>query len=334
MKFLSDGSQVEVISHPSLNVVQGVVYEPDTIEFKEEDLLQLLQPQGITNVRRIKKRVGKVLKNTPLLVLNITGTVLPTHVFFGLLRVGVRQYYPTPMICRVCAQYGHIGKNCPNSEKPICLNCSANFHTTEDETCAKAAFCLHCKAGHSPMSKVCPKYQEEDEVIHLRIDKGLSFAEARKALADSKRTTTYAQELQNNLMEQKDKQIAELQRQLNDMRAQMKALCSSTGTVITRQRSRSRKPSPMLSKQHEKMPVTKTTDIREMDFENGRSKRQITTKYSCEGNSKKASYSQANKNDSNNEQIDVSETEHESDNDQFFRPRNGKITKNYHSTTR
>lgn len=114
---LSDNIPVEVIEHPTLNFVQGVIYDVDTIDKSEEYIQENLKDQGVCGVRRIKKRRDKVLVNTPLLVLTIHGSVLPEFLYFGLLRIKIRQYYSSPMMCYRCANYGHTKKRC--DEKKI-----------------------------------------------------------------------------------------------------------------------------------------------------------------------------------------------------------------------
>ena len=96
---LTDGTEVEIVHHPTLNTVQGIVYDTDTINKDENLILDYLKPQGVHAVRRIRKRVNGAFKNTPLLVLSFHGTTVPDIVYFGLLRKEVRVYYPSPMIC-------------------------------------------------------------------------------------------------------------------------------------------------------------------------------------------------------------------------------------------
>lgn len=42
---LTDGTQVEIIPHPTLNSVQGTVYDPDTKDMDEKDVLGYLTSQ-------------------------------------------------------------------------------------------------------------------------------------------------------------------------------------------------------------------------------------------------------------------------------------------------
>lgn len=71
LKELQNETPVEVFVHPSLNSVQGITYDSDSINDDEKDIMNYLKSQGVINVRRIRKRVNGKLHNTPLLVLTL-----------------------------------------------------------------------------------------------------------------------------------------------------------------------------------------------------------------------------------------------------------------------
>lgn len=128
---LCDGTRVEIVPHPTLNTVQGMVYEPDSLDVDEKLIEQELKSQGVLAVRRIKKRVNGKLQNTPLLVLSISGTILPEFVYFGLLRIPIRKYYASLMMCLNCGFYGHSRRFC--NQTAICLRCSTTHTVIEGE---------------------------------------------------------------------------------------------------------------------------------------------------------------------------------------------------------
>lgn len=212
---LTDGTQVEIISHPTLNTVQGTVYDPDSKDMSEEEILGYLSSKGVHAVRRVKKRVNNVQQNTPLLVLSFHGTQLPKFVYFGLLRIPVKVYYPYPMICFNCGAYGHSKKNCQNCD--ICLHCSQSHEQNEGEKCNNAPHCLHCNKGHAITSRDCPKYKSEQKIIQIKVDQGVSFPEARRIYADELKKETFASVVQNHIsneMAVKDQMITALQKQV------------------------------------------------------------------------------------------------------------------------
>lgn len=225
LEMLADGTNVEVFPHPTLNSVQGIVFEPDTIDLDEKTILEFLTPQGVKAVRRISRRVGSRRQNTPLIVLTFQGTKLPPHVYFGLLKVETRMYYPAPMLCYNCGNYGHTKKACSNDK--ICLHCSQIHEMVDDIPCANEAHCKNCQGSHSAFSKTCPIYVEEDKIMRYRVDQNISLGEARKIFRDQKAQQTYANVVQQRLVEQsteKDQIIQMLREQLEAVRAELNSL--------------------------------------------------------------------------------------------------------------
>lgn len=232
---LSDGTEVEIFLHQTLNTIQGIVYEPDSINTDEKLIAEKLSSQGIKSVRRIKKRVSGELENTPSLVLTFHGNVLPSYVFFGLLRIPVRVYYPSPMLCFNCGTYGHSRKFC--QQTGICMRCSQPLHVADGEQCINSPYCLHCKNGHSVMSRDCPKYKEEDKIVHMKVDQCISFSEARSRYNDENKRETIARTIQNQLKQElaaKDQMITTLQKQVA---ALTKELASLKSLIMTRSQS-------------------------------------------------------------------------------------------------
>lgn len=243
---LSDGTEIEIFPHPTLNTVQGIVYEPDSINTDEQVIHKHLISQEVQAVRRIKKRVNGKLQNTPLLILAFHGTTLPDHVFFGLLRIPVRTYYPSPLLCYNCGSYGHPRKAC---QKPgICLRCSQPLHLAEGEQCNNTPHCYHCEKEHPISSRDCAKFKEEDKIIHIKVDQNISFGEARRLFNEENRRETIARTIQNQLKQElavKDKLIATLQKQVADLTKKLAAL-----TPTPRESLRpSSQPSPFMDNQ-------------------------------------------------------------------------------------
>lgn len=55
MTELTDGTKIEIVPHPTLNTVQGIVFDADSINRDEKSILEFLESQGVQAVRRIKK---------------------------------------------------------------------------------------------------------------------------------------------------------------------------------------------------------------------------------------------------------------------------------------
>nr|XP_019531437.2 uncharacterized protein LOC109403150 [Aedes albopictus] len=260
---LIDGTQIEIFLHPTLNTVQGLVFEPDSIDTDEKVIEKNLRSEGVQAVRRIKKRVNGKLQNTPLLVLSFSGTVLPSYVFFGLLRISVKQYYPSPMLCFKCGMYGHSQKMC--QQPGICLRCSQPLHVADGEQCNNTPYCFHCKNGHSVKSRDCAKFKEEDKIVHLKVDQGISYTEARRRYNDDNKRETIARIIQDQLKQEiatKDQLIASLQQQVATLAKELESLKSSLN-LRTPCESPAASNAQRSSKHHssQKPPATTTQSI-------------------------------------------------------------------------
>ncbi|XP_055614562.1 uncharacterized protein LOC129760903 [Uranotaenia lowii] len=192
IKQLDTNTIIEIIDHPNLNKRLGMVYQPETMDVPEEELLKQLANQGVLAVRKITKFVEKKQVNTPLIVLTFGSTRLPKEVFFGWMKVSVRTYYESPMICRNCLEYRHTKKRC--SQPTRCTRCSQN-HSNMENTCKEKFRCPHCpeeENEHSAAGRKCPLYRHEEAVIRCKTDESISWAEARRRIGSPNAKPTYA----------------------------------------------------------------------------------------------------------------------------------------------
>lgn len=213
MTTLSDKTPVTVIPHPKLNRCRCVVSSFDLLELSENEIEEKLKQQGVIKVHRITRTVNGEKLGTSTLVLTFGKTTYPRFVKVGVLRVETRPYYPSPMLCYACLKYGHVSARCSGSRR--CFNCSVPYHGTE---CNNEAKCANCEDKHRSSYRKCPVYQREIKVIRMKIDKNLTYPEARKRVEEghgsyaqvTSQTRTMQIEI-NNLVEEskkKDEQIA------------------------------------------------------------------------------------------------------------------------------
>lgn len=186
MTELIDKTQVVVVEHPRLNKCKVVVTCRSVDGLSDEDLKgeETLQEQGVIDVKRFKKDG----KPGPTMVLTIRGTVAPKAIYFGYERCETKPYAQAPLQCYKCFDYGHPKDRCQGQE--ICRNCSGNHKIEKDENgrtiCLKPARCLHCGGKHSPTSRFCEKYKEEEEIEKIR-GSGKSPRQARLIFEEMKR---------------------------------------------------------------------------------------------------------------------------------------------------
>lgn len=198
---LIDGTEIEVIPHPNLNVCRCIISTFDLIRMEENDILAEMTNDKVIRVQRITRNVDGKRVNTPALILTFCKTTYPETIKVGLRRVPTRPYFPNPMLCFGCYSYGHTRARCPGPQR--CVNCSGEFHGDE---CGEAPLCLNCKGNHRPTNRQCPVYKKEVEVIRVKVRDNISFPEARKRVEHQ--TSSFAQvTAQQSTFEKKLKEL-------------------------------------------------------------------------------------------------------------------------------
>lgn len=193
MTQLQDSTPIRISEHPFLNQRKCVVTNHDSTGLTDTYLLEQLSHQGVKEVKRITRRTpeGK-RENTATVILTIRGTVIPDHIDFGWSRCKTRKYYPSPMLCFRCWEYGHTGKRCTSPHR-VCGRCCQIHPEDQNETagtdqmpkpryqCQETPFCKHCNAGDHPVSsRKCAAYEKEMAIQHIRVDMDISYPQARK----------------------------------------------------------------------------------------------------------------------------------------------------------
>ncbi|KAM7307350.1 hypothetical protein ISCGN_010986 [Ixodes scapularis] len=81
--------------------------------------------------------------------------------------------------CFHCQRFGHSAQSCRG--KTTCAKCGQNDHPSDN--CANPPHCVNCGEPHAAYSRSCKKWEEEKEVIILKVKENISFPEARKRLS-------------------------------------------------------------------------------------------------------------------------------------------------------
>lgn len=218
MKQLSDGTAIRITEDPDLNSVRCVINCRDLMNITEdEEIINELKPQKVTGIRRITRKVGDKNELTPTVILTVSGTSRPEHIDVGYRRYHTRPYYPAPMLCYNCYSFGHTRKRCKQTTS-TCGHCGQQHEVVRGVQCVNEAFCNRCKTSeHSLSSRRCPVYKMEDEIQHLRVDRGIQYPEARRLFAAATRQSSFA----GITVYSKDKAIADLQSQIATLTKQM-----------------------------------------------------------------------------------------------------------------
>ncbi|GFT94149.1 RNA-directed DNA polymerase from mobile element jockey [Trichonephila clavipes] len=142
--------------HKSLNSSRGVISEPDLICTPEAEILEGFSGQGVIQA--------------------------------GYLNCRIRPYIPNPLRCFKCQRFGHSQTSCRG--QLTCSRCASVGHSSTD--CTLEPKCVNCTQSHPSDSKLCQKWKIEKQIQEIKINKNISYFEARRLIVPQL-TQTYAQ---------------------------------------------------------------------------------------------------------------------------------------------
>ena len=183
------GLKCSVTPHKSLNTSKGIVCCPALIRQSSKHILEFMEEQGVTDVRRINVHRDGVQKPTNTFVFTFNTPELPTDVKLGFIQAKVDVYVPNPLRCYKCQVYGHHENKC--SRQAICINCGMPEHCASGQ-CQRPAKCVNCSGDHPANSKECPQWEKEKKILKIKCEQNISFPEARKQYEQFFQARTYA----------------------------------------------------------------------------------------------------------------------------------------------
>ena len=198
--------KVKVSPHLTLNTSRGILRDRErNLHLLADDvILDGLKNQGVIAVKRfVIKREGKEIKTHTFLLTFNTPNV-PRKIKVGYVNQNIDLYYPSPLRCFSCQKFGHSKDRCRGDV--TCYRCGHTSKIDEDDdddddehcwqSCKANPKCVNCKGDHCSSSKDCPVYKKEVEIIKIKVEKGVSYPEAKAIyLSNIERTTgvnTYA----------------------------------------------------------------------------------------------------------------------------------------------
>lgn len=119
---------------------------------------EIAEATKCAEVNRISKQDGNKLVKTETVILSFESEqTLPCTIHFGMLKIKLRAYVPSPMRCKNCLGYGHTSKHCTHQSR--CLHCGNVGHNYDAcVTKNQAIRCANCGGGHTALDKTCPKF--------------------------------------------------------------------------------------------------------------------------------------------------------------------------------
>ena len=171
------GVPVKVSPHRSLNISRGVIRSRDIADSNVEEVVEELQPQRVTAASIIHVRDGDSRRRTNTRSTDVCiSTSTKTH-HSRLPEVPCRAIHSQPaallQVPKIRPQLQSLQERCY-----ICEMWEAGY---EGISCSNHQKCANCKGEHSASSRDCPKWMLEKRVQQLKVERGISFPDARKA---------------------------------------------------------------------------------------------------------------------------------------------------------
>jgi len=180
---------VKVSPHRSMNSSRGVIRCRELAHVSEEVIKKELKSQGVTEARKTFFTKNGLKEPGNTIILTFGSPTAPKLIKIGYLQVKVDTYLPSPLRCFKCQRYGHSQGRCQRSA--VCSKCGEAQHA-EGTECPNAPYCVNCQGAHAAISKDCPMWSKEKEILKVKEQMHVSFPEARKLVEASRSRTTYA----------------------------------------------------------------------------------------------------------------------------------------------
>ena len=171
---------VEVSPHKSLNTSKGIIRDRNLKGESDENILEYLQPPGVTAVKRFKVKKGHDYIDTNTILITFNSVVPPKSlkIFFQI--IPVELYVPNPLRCFNCQKFGHHEDKCPVDLGSVCEWCGMRDHDHHTNHCKNPTKCVNCGGEHLSRSNECQTWKNEKEIMRLKVTKNLTYPEARK----------------------------------------------------------------------------------------------------------------------------------------------------------
>jgi hypothetical protein len=140
------------------------------------ELVAELSDQGVTDARVITTNRSGVRRPTAAIILTFSSSSLPREIKAGFVIVRVTPYIPNPLRCFKCQGYGHHQSTCKRT--PLCAKCSLAAH--EGQECSAPIKCSNCGEDYPSYAPDCSVWQREKDICRVKVEKNISFPEARK----------------------------------------------------------------------------------------------------------------------------------------------------------
>jgi hypothetical protein len=155
---------VKVSPHRSLSMSKGIIRCRDLHDCSDDEILDALMPEGVTNVKHIFSNKNGIKSPTNTFVLSFAKPSAPKYVKAAYLKIPVEMFIPNPLRCFNCQIFGHGKNNC--NRAAICAKCIQQGHLDAD--CKEESHCANCSDPHPAFSKVWPEWMKQREIMKIK----------------------------------------------------------------------------------------------------------------------------------------------------------------------
>lgn len=173
--------EIEIAMDNNLNKSKGTIRSFEAGFCSEENLINNLKSQNVTEIQRFTRRDGT---KTSLYFVTFSTLKIPENIYIGYECCKVEMFIPKPLRCFKCLKYGHSKTKCRSEEGEICNNCGDKRHETDLDSvtkrCLRQSKCVNCSGDHSSLSQTCPTFIKEKEICLIKVKQNISYYEAKK----------------------------------------------------------------------------------------------------------------------------------------------------------
>lgn len=182
---LNGSIPVSVSLHESNNSVKAILRTWHLDSLSDDEIQSSLSKHNVISVKKLTK--DNVTHNKPpAYLLTFSSRSFPEFIPILQQKHFLLPYYPPPLRCLQCLEYGH-GIPCTRPRK--CPQC-AQAHDAQI-TCSAPMQCAACQSTeHNVRSPMCPRYQEEVRIMRMSIQENIPVPEARRHIRKASQFVT------------------------------------------------------------------------------------------------------------------------------------------------
>lgn len=250
---------VKITEHPTRNFSKNTFTSYELKGLKDDEILTELQKtyKSIVKIKRFIKKVegNEVPTNSFLVTYNSPNSLAEIKIAFNIVKT--KPFYPSPFRCFNCLAFGHPSDKCKKEKK--CAKCSEKHH---DGDCTSEQKCAVCKNAHHTLDRKCPAKQKEVQIIKIKVDKNISFKDA-KIIVEKESKTDYADtcKTNKNLESSNDKNYEETKKKQDELIQKLNDKIKSLETTVNKLQQELEKATNLINlEKKERKRATKAFD--------------------------------------------------------------------------